>query len=599
MLDKLLGNRYEIMEKVGEGGMALVYKAKDTLLNRYVAVKVLKNEFVDDEDFIRKFRRESQSAASLSHPNIVSIYDVGNEKVDDKDIYYIVMEYIKGKTLKEIIKEKGKLDLDSTLNFSIQIAEALQHAHNNQIVHRDIKPHNIMITEEGMAKVTDFGIARAVSSSTITNTSTVVGSVHYFSPEQAKGRYTDEKSDLYSLGIVMYEMITGKIPFQGDSPISVALKHIQEDPVPPREIDSSVPVGLENIILKCINKNQSERYSSSKELLKDLRRLRYSNEDILLGKVSSVDEATKIIPKINNGDKEIMENNEESEDNNKKKDGGLKVVFLAILLAFVVVSSLALGFFKIKNFFSSDEVIVPSLIGMDEEEAREELDKIGLKLQVVNEVYSDEYDEGLIVEQRTKEGIKVKEGYTIDVTISKGSQLVRVPNLINRNIAEIESLLNELGLEKGVIEYRKSDTVAANTILDQDPDPFSEASPGTKINLVVSEGPDIRMIIMPNLIGLSEQDAKNALIANGLVVGKVTKEPNNEYREGRVFWQEIEPGNQVEENTSVAIYVSTGPEPVTTPPEPKQPVAPPEDPQVPEEPEEPKQQEEPEESNQE
>jgi len=558
MLGKVLGNRYEIIEKIGEGGMALVYKARCRLLNRYVAIKVLKDEFVNDEEFIKKFRRESQAAASLSHPNIVSIYDVGMEKIDDHDVYYIVMEYIKGKTLKDLIKEKRKLSVEETIDYSIQIAEALEHAHKNHIVHRDIKPHNIMITEDGRVKVTDFGIARAATFSTVTNTSTVVGSVHYFSPEQARGRYTDEKSDIYSLGIVMYEMITGKVPFEGDSPISVALKHIQEEIVPPREIDSSIPVGLQNIILKCVKKNQSDRYSSATQLLSDLRKLKYSNGNVIIGDLELEDEPTRIIPRIENEDDNEMKQQNVGNKRKEAKDGGLKVIFLAIVLAFIVVSSLALGFFKFKDYFIAKEVTVPDLVGIEKDEAEEELEKIGLKLRVVDETYSNEYEEGVIVSQKVEPGTKVKEGYTIEVVVSKGKQLVKVPNLINRNIEEIESILKEAGLKEGTVDYQYSDTIPANVIIDQDPDPFAEVEYGSRVNLIVSRGPEVKLVRMPNLVGLTEQAAKNALIAHELVVGEIIREHNDEYKAGVVFKQSIEAGTQVEANTPIDLYISLG-----------------------------------------
>lgn len=559
MLGKVLGNRYEIIEKIGEGGMALVYKARCRLLNRYVAIKVLKDEFVNDEEFIKKFRRESQAAASLSHPNIVSIYDVGMERIDDHDVYYIVMEYIKGKTLKDLIKEKRKLSVEETIDYSIQIAEALEHAHKNHIVHRDIKPHNIMITEDGRVKVTDFGIARAATFSTVTNTSTVVGSVHYFSPEQARGRYTDEKSDIYSLGIVMYEMITGKVPFEGDSPISVALKHIQEEIVPPREIDSSIPVGLQNIILKCVKKNQSDRYSSATQLLSDLRKLKYSNGNVIIGNLELEDEPTRIIPRIENEDDNEVKQQNVGNKRKEAKDGGLKVIFLAIVLAFIVVSSLALGFFKFKDYFIAKEVTVPDLVGIEKDEAEEELEKIGLKLRVVDETYSNEYEEGVIVSQKVEPGTKVKEGYTIEVVVSKGKQLVKVPNLINRNIEEIESILKEAGLKEGTVDYQYSDTIPANVIIDQDPDPFAEVEFGSRVNLIVSRGPEVKLVRMPNLVGLTEQAAKNALIAHELVVGEIIREHNDEYKAGVVFKQSIEAGTQVEANTPIDLYISLGP----------------------------------------
>jgi len=559
MLGKVLGNRYEIIEKIGEGGMALVYKARCKLLNRYVAIKVLKDEFVNDEEFIKKFRRESQAAASLSHPNIVSVYDVGVENIDNRDVYYIVMEYIKGKTLKDVIKEKKKLSVEETIDYSIQIAEALEHAHKNHIVHRDIKPHNIMITEDGRVKVTDFGIARAASYTTVTNTSTIVGSVHYFSPEQARGRYTDEKSDIYSLGIVMYEMITGKVPFEGDSPISIALKHIQEEIIPPAEFNHSIPISLQNVILKCVRKNQNDRYASATQLLYDLRKLKYSNGNAVIENLDPVDEPTRIIPRVDDKDDNIMKRKSENKKKSNNKDGGLKVVFLAILLAFIVVSSLAMGFFKFKDYFITKEVTVPNLVGLPKDEAEEELEKIGLKLSVVKEVYSDEYDEGIIVSQRTEEKTKVKEGYTIEVVISKGRQLVTVPSLINRSIDEIDSILKEVGLKEGVVDYQYSDTVPANQVISQDPEPFTEVKAGSKVNLVVSQGPEVKLVRMPNLVGLSEQAAKNALIALQLVVGDIVREPNNEYKAGTVFWQSIEAGNQIETNTAIDLYISTGP----------------------------------------
>lgn len=555
MIGTVLGDRYEIIEKVGGGGMAYVYKAKCRLLNRYVAIKILRDEFINDEEFTKKFRHESQAAASLSHPNIVNIYDVGVDKKDGHDIQYIVMEYIEGKTLKDLIREKGKFTVNETLNYSIQIAEALEHAHKNHIVHRDIKPHNIMVTEDGRVKVTDFGIARAATTSTVTNTSNVIGSVHYFSPEQARGGYTDEKSDIYSLGIVMYEMITGKVPFEGDSPITVALKHIQEEIIPPRDMDDTVPIGLQNIIMRCVKKSQVDRYSTAGELLSDLKRLRYIGEDLPLEEINRIEEATQIIPAVKDKDENTMK---KSNRRKKQSDGGLKIVFLAILLAFIVVSSLALGFFKLKDYFISTEVVVPDLKGMYKEEAKEEVEKLGLEFSVVNEVFNNEFEKDQVVNQRTKAGEKVKEGYTIEVTVSKGNNLVKVPNLVNENISEIDDLLKEANLVE-VVDYDYSDTVEANIIISQSPDAYSEVEEGTKINLVVSQGPKKEYVIMPKLIGLSEEQAKNALVAYGLVLDQAVPEPNDEYDEGIVFWQSIEQGTEIEANTAIDIYVSTGP----------------------------------------
>ena len=301
MIGKVLGNRYEIIEKIGGGGMAFVYKARCKLLDRFVAIKILKDEFVDDEDFVRKFRRESQAAASLSDPNIVNVYDVGIDEIEGKAIHYIVMEYIDGKTLKELIVEKGRLSAAETIYYTIQIANGLSTAHANSIIHRDIKPHNIMITKDNRVKVTDFGIARAATSSTMTTTSDVLGSVHYFSPEQARGGYTDDKSDIYSLGIVMYEMITGKLPYEGDTAVSVALKHVQEEIVPPRELFEDIPIGIEKIILKAVQKRQAERYKNINEMIEDLNLIKANVKTTNPENDDTLDGNTRIIPAVGVG----------------------------------------------------------------------------------------------------------------------------------------------------------------------------------------------------------------------------------------------------------------------------------------------------------
>lgn len=568
MIGIVLGGRYEIIEKIGAGGMAYVYKAKCRLLNRNVAVKILRDEFVNDEEFVKKFRRESQAAASLSHPNIVNVYDVGAEEVDGERIYYIVMEYINGKTLKDIIREKGKLSLEETLDYSIQIAEALEHAHKNHIVHRDIKPHNIMITEDGRVKVTDFGIARAATASTVTNTSNVIGSVHYFSPEQARGGYTDEKSDIYSLGIVIYEMITGKVPYEGDSPISVALKHIQEEVLPPRSIDPTIPVSLENIIMKCVKKSQLDRYNNASELLRDLRRVKYSIGNKNIDDTALIESPTQIIPIVNDEGNDDMKRNKKKKEK-KNGDSSTKMMLLAIFLAFVVVASGVYGYYRLKNYFVSDEVEVPDLVGMQVEKAEQTLEDFGLKLKVGKEISSSEFKKGEIINQKTKAGEKVKSGYTIEVTVSTGGKLVKVPSLIGKNIAEIDAILSEKNLEDGIVTPQFSDTVEANFIINQYPEPYKEVEEGTKIDIVVSQGPEKKMVDMPSLLNRTENEANSALIASGLAKGNTDKAPSDEYEAGRVMWQSIQPGTSVEANTRVDIKISTGPEPEPEP-EPKE-----------------------------
>lgn len=573
MIGKVLGGRYEIIEQVGGGGMALVYKAKCNLLNRYVAIKILRNEFLEDEDFIRKFKRESQAAASLSHPNILNIYDVGVEEINGKDIHYIVMELIKGKTLKQIIREKGKLSFDETINYSIQIAEALKHAHANHIVHRDIKPQNIMVTEENRIKVTDFGIARAATSATLTTTSDALGSVHYFSPEQARGGYTDEKSDIYSLGIVMYEMITGKLPYDGETPISVALKHIQDDIVPPSMVEETVPDNLESIILKCVEKKQIDRYNNVGELIRDLGSIKNNVEGAFIADTDNSDSPTRVIPIITDeiidemveSPKEKKKENKKKKDKKKKGDGGIKVILLAILLAFVLVTGVFAGLLKLKDIFQVSEVIVPNLIGMQEELAKQEVEDLGLKFEVQGTTKNSDFDPGDVVTQNVSEGTKVKEGYTIKVVINEGEDLVRVPGLVNKTLEEAEALLRAVGLEIGTANYTPSDITPADMIMRQEPEASTYLESGSRVNVVISKGEEIKPVIMPKLTGMNIIDAKNTLLGLGLVPGNVKEQASNEFAKDLVIWQAYESGTELENKTVVDLYISSGPEVVEEP----------------------------------
>ena len=564
MIGKILGDRYEIIEQIGGGGMAIVYKAKCHLLNRFVAIKILRNEFLDDEDFIRKFKRESQAAASLSHPNIMNIYDVGVQELDNKQIHYIVMEYIKGKTLKELIKEKGKLSFEETMNYSIQIAEALRHAHINHIVHRDIKPQNIMINQDNRVKVTDFGIARAASSSTLTTTSNVLGSVHYFSPEQARGGYTDEKSDIYSLGIVMYEMITGKLPYDGETPISVALKHVQDDIIPPREVDHTIPIGLEAIILKCVQKRQSDRYENVSAVINDLKKIKDKDDAVLAVSTDTGEQPTRMIPIIKEESVNEMKNSSKAKGktrgkNNKKGDGGVKMILLAILLAFLVVTIVFAGWLKLQDFFDVKEVIVPNVKGLLESEAREEIESRNLVFNVKGTATSVEVEPGRVISQSVKEDSKVKEGYTIDVVISEGQDLVPVPSVVNLPYEEAEEILTDKGFSVGERKYEPSDVTPNNYVMKQEPEAFTYLAPNSKVYLLISQGEEIKDIEMPNLVGMESIKAQNEILKRDLVVGDVRDEHNDTAPEGEVFWQSYEPGTIIESKTAVDIYVSKGP----------------------------------------
>lgn len=558
MIGKILGGRYEIIEQIGGGGMALVYKAKCKLLDRFVAVKVLKDEFVNDEEFVRKFRRESQAAASLSHPKIVNIYDVGVEEDEGKNIHYIVMEYIKGKTLKELINEQGKLSINDTLDYSMQIADALEDAHKNGIVHRDIKPHNIMITEDGRVKVTDFGIARAATSSTVTTRSDVLGSVHYFSPEQARGGYTDERSDIYSLGIVMYEMITGKLPYEGESPITVALKHVQEEIVSPRKINEDMPLGLEKIILKAVEKRQVDRYKNITEMIRDLKAIKLNGSLNSMEDTSNFDSHTKIIPAVEIEDDNMTKKPKKRK--RKKGSGGNKEIFLGIILAFLLVATTYIGVFRLKDFFANEEILVPTLLGLQEEEAKEKTIEKGLEFNVIDRVNNEKYKPGEVISQSVDPDFKVKKGYKIDVVINKGESLVKLPNFANSSFCDAEKEIDSLGLKLGSSNYENSDSIPVDFIIEQYPKAGELVKPNTRVKFTISKGEEITHVIMEDLVGMNIEKAKSKLKSMKLDVGQVKAEANDKVKKDIVTWQSYEAGNELESKTAVDLYVSSGPD---------------------------------------
>ncbi len=588
MIGRILGNRYEIIEKIGGGGMSNVYKAKCGVLNRFVAIKILRDDLISDPDFIEKFKQESLSAASLAHPNIVNIYDTGI----DGDIYYIVMEYVKGETLKKYINKKGRLSELEAVKIAKQVAEALKHAHMNNIVHRDVKPHNILLTEEGIAKVTDFGIAKAATSSTINNTSNVIGSVHYFSPEQARGGYVDDKSDIYSLGIVMYEMITGVVPFDADNHISVAMKQIQEKPVAPSKKINNLQISkaFEDTIMKCLEKHQSFRFQNIEELIKKLDSI---NEFVASGKVEQeiIDSPTMVIPALDvelNGDKThsniididlIDENsekafknffNEEGEEKNnirenkgnkenkenKENKNNTKITIAAILSALII--TLIGGILLFKAIIYVPEVSVPNLLGRNEEEAGKIIEDLGLLFEVTDREYSSEYDEGQVMEQSVEEGTKLKENYPVRVVVSKGMRNITVPNLIGKYAIEAGLILAEEGLSEGRITEQNSDTYAAGQIIEQYPSPNKPAQIEDKVDYVVSIGPKVTYVKMPNLAGLELETAKLLIIQNNLGVGEITQEPNEEVAAGLVLRQSVAAGQEVEQGASIWMTVSSG-----------------------------------------
>jgi len=564
----------------------LVYKAKCRLLNRFVAIKVLRPEFTEDEEFVKKFRREAQSAASLSHPNIVGIYDVGTES----NSYYIVMEYIKGQTLKELIKSKGTLGVEYSTNIAIQICYALEQAHKNNIVHRDIKSHNILIREDNSVKVTDFGIARAVSSSTITNTGNVIGSVHYFSPEQARGGYVDEKSDIYSLGVVMYEMLTGRLPFEGDSPIAVALKHIQEEPEPPSGINSRIPKAIEAIIMKCMEKEVSKRYNSASEIINDLRQSLVMPNGDFVKKNRYTDESTRVLEPIKIIDKEaavdIIEEPESKELNEGKEEKiliddysvdpipkvaegkdkpvqnkrNVKLTIVAVFGGLLLALLLGGGILFVNSLFTVKDVEVPDIRNNSEEEAREKLSALSLILEVTERVFNKDIPEGSIISQNPKPNEKNKITNPVKVVVSKGPRKVVVPKLEGESYDKVKLILEGEGLVEGSFDQEYSE-FPNGFVIRQSIAPGISVDEGTTIDYVISIGPE--KFIMPSYLGADIEDVKTDLIIKDLILGNISYDSNSEQPADTVLEQSIRPGTEVSRKSVVDFVVNNyKPEPV-------------------------------------
>lgn len=540
---KILGNRYLLLEKIGDGGMALVYKAKCQLLNRYVAVKILRPEFTTDEEFIKKFKRESMAAASLSHPNIVGIYDVGEED----GIYYIVMEYVHGKTLKEYIRDKGRLDYKETLEISYKIALALEHAHKNGVVHRDIKPHNILITEDKLVKVTDFGIARASTSSTMTNTGKIMGSVHYFSPEQARGGFSDHRTDLYSLGVVMYEMLTGKLPYEADSPISIAIKHIQDTLVEPSRMNSDIPDAVNDIVVKAMEKDMTKRYQSARDIINDILAAQRNPNQTLTTAANDDDGYTKIIPVEDIG--RVLEN----KDRKSYKRKRIWKVLILLVSLFILGTLL---YFAYKTYFVVNETQVPKIVGLKQEEAQKILRDYKLAMQVVDSQPS-EMEEGRVLRVIPDEGSSIKENETVKVILSSGPKKVTVPNLVKSDIIEAEYRLQSAGLKLGSVERRKSNDVAKGLIIDQEPKPDTQVIEGSEVNIIVSDGPEIKYVRVPLLIGKTLEQAKKELENSNLVLGNIEYGQDTKYIDGVIIDQSIMANKEVSEGTRVDVKVNS------------------------------------------
>ncbi len=565
MIQRILARRYELQELIGGGGMADVYKAQDKLLDRAVAVKILHQQYANDAEFVEKFRREATAAAKLAHPNIVNIYDVG----EDGGSQYIVMEYVSGPTLKEVIQQKGCLEPIEAVRIAKEIASALESAHRNNLVHCDIKPHNILVMPDGHIKVTDFGIARAVSASTMTYSGSVMGSVHYFSPEQAKGTVITTKSDVYSLGVVLYEMLTGQLPFNGETSVSIALKHLQEEPVPIRQLNPSIPPVLEAIVQKAMSKDPADRPSST-ELYADLNQAKamLAGRGISQEAVSNDPFATRMIPRIT---PEMMAE-QRSERPAKNPTGSRgdyqpqyqppeeKSIFKSKSFIAVLVGILFMGFFvgsflSFGKFWSSAEINVPDVVGKSSVVAQQILEDKNLRVKIV-EANDDSVPAGQVVSQYPEAGAKVKEQRLVTITVSKGGQELTMPDLKSMSRSNAEEKLKKMGLKIGAV-FEENAKEPAGTVINQDPRSGSKITKGQTVDITVSLGEKKKEVTVQNYTGLSVDSAKSNLEANGLSLGGISEETSTKPK-GTVIGQSPAAGSTTTEGGSVSLIISSG-----------------------------------------
>lgn len=585
-----LGKRYEVLSKVGAGGMADVYKGKDHMLNRYVAIKVLKKEFREDENFVRKFRSEAQAAAGLMNPNIVNVYDVG----EDRGLYYMVMELVDGITLKEYIEKKKRLSPKEVISIAIQMCTGIEAAHNHHIVHRDIKPHNIIISRDGKVKVTDFGIARAISSNTVSTNA--MGSVHYTSPEQARGGYSDAKSDIYSVGITLYEMITGQVPFNGESTVEVAVKHLQEEITPPSELVPDIPYSLEQIILKCTQKNSERRYSNIGELIQDLKHslidpngdfvemIPLRNADTVIISEEELDD----IRSSYEPDDDEYEGSDDDEDEygyddyverssghesdevNPRMNKVIKILTIVVAVIIVLVLGLvigrAAGLFKFKGTTVQendvDKVKVPNVVGEEEKEAIKLLNAEGLGYKISRKE-STKYDVGIVMEQGTKAGTKVKKNTQIEIVVSSkliGEELT-VPDVSGLDETTALNELNDAGFMNVTSEAVYSD-VPQGEVIGTTPSADSKATKDTEIKMQVSKGEKpVQKVTVPYIVGKTEAEARSAIEAAGFKVGEVGEAYSDTQAKGNIISQSPSSDSKATVGSTVSFVVSLGKKP--------------------------------------
>lgn len=602
MGSRILAGRYELLERIGEGGMAVVFKAKDRLLNRMVAIKILKPEFTKDEVFIESFRRESQLAASIVHQNIVNVYDVGKEG----NIHYIVMEHIDGQPLSDIIKEEAPLEAHRAVSIAKQVASALSAAHNHQLIHRDVKPHNILLTSDGIAKITDFGIAKAVTTNTFVGEEkeAVMGSVHYFSPEQARGAYVDERSDIYSLGIVMYEMLTGKVPFDGDTAVEVAVKHMNNEMLPPSKLNPEIPQDVEDIIMKATDKIQVNRFKNADDLILALNFVKFSKlapqpEPVKLEETPKQKEKaskeSKFAPDlITSDDSEDTENVFDGAKKSKAKSSKAKgrkkqrkpfklkhpQVLVAIVIALILAVPAAKYLGNKLQFMqpspstgtqssgpavifqqpTTTEVDVPKITGLTEDEARDVLEHYGLKLKIEREVVNDNYRIGEIVSQTPSDGSKVKTGYTIKANICRGKTEKTVPNVVGKTLSSAKEVLTSYGYKVGSVSEIYDSVIEKGFVISQNPSSGKSLSLGSSVNLTVSLGPEEIAFGSLNLINITLEEALEQIDSMGVTTGSIQYVSNANVEKDHIISQNPGAGVVLEEGQAIDLVVSSGEE---------------------------------------
>jgi beta-lactam-binding protein with PASTA domain/tRNA A-37 threonylcarbamoyl transferase component Bud32 len=538
-VSQMLANRYELMEKIGEGGMAVVYKTRCTFLDRWVAIKILRDQYANNPEFVDRFQREARAAARLAHPNIVSIYDVG----EDQGRHFIVMEYVQGENLKDYLSRRGPLTPQTVAEMGQQVAAALAHAHCRGIIHRDIKPHNLLVSPEGQVKVTDFGIARAAAASSLTETGVVLGSVHYFSPEQAQGGAVDARSDIYALGVVLYELLTGEPPFTGDSPIAIALSHLDSEPPAVAELCPHVPEDLEQAIMKAMAKDPAHRYQTAGELNRALAPA--------ASRTRAQEEPTRVLTAVPGREKATA-------TRNRPKPNRRSTTW--VVATILLLSVLTGAFLWFRYYFLVPIVEVPPLLGLQVEDARLLLAEKGLDYYVLREVYSEE-EAGVVVDQEPKPSSIRKSGVgeKVGLIVSKGRELAQVPDVRGQTQAGAAAVLAQKNLEAGTLREEYDPVTPVGLVLGQEPAPRTQVPAGTKVALVLSLGPPPQPVVVPDLAGKDLAVAQSELTALGLELGGISEEPSNIYGVGKVVRTDPPLGTTVQEGDSISLIVSQGP----------------------------------------